>query len=168
MSLAKWLECYSITKFDSIASTTINSFQPSDIIPQQWFGSILAQVRACCMTAPSHYPNQCWLIISEVQWHIIMLSNNAKLLPRVLWICVKCTYVVSIPLSLPIGWLLFTIWHCTVLVILDFSKVRYAHPHPTQKWRSMQLSTKTIIFNIKSKFIGDLFIQYIHHMQKVT
>ena len=24
---------------------------------------------ACCLTAPSHYLNQCWLIISEVQWH---------------------------------------------------------------------------------------------------
>ena len=24
---------------------------------------------ACCLTAPSHYLNQCWLIISEVIWH---------------------------------------------------------------------------------------------------
>ena len=24
---------------------------------------------ACWLTAPSHYLNQCWLIISEVQWH---------------------------------------------------------------------------------------------------
>ena len=24
---------------------------------------------ACCLMAPSHYLNQCWLIISEVQWH---------------------------------------------------------------------------------------------------
>ena len=32
-------------------------------------GSTLAQVMACCLTAPSHYLNQCWLIISEVQWH---------------------------------------------------------------------------------------------------
>ena len=24
---------------------------------------------ACCLTAPSHYLNQCWLIISEVPWH---------------------------------------------------------------------------------------------------
>ena len=29
----------------------------------------LAQAIACCLTAPSHYLNQCWLIISEVQWH---------------------------------------------------------------------------------------------------
>ena len=24
---------------------------------------------ACCLTAPSHYLNQCWLIISKVSWH---------------------------------------------------------------------------------------------------
>ena len=28
----------------------------------------LAQVVACFLMAPSHYLNQCWLIISEVQW----------------------------------------------------------------------------------------------------
>ena len=31
--------------------------------------STVAQVMACWLTAPSHYLNQCWLIISEVQWH---------------------------------------------------------------------------------------------------
>ena len=31
--------------------------------------SILVQVMACCLTAPSHYPNQCWLLISVVLWH---------------------------------------------------------------------------------------------------
>ena len=31
-------------------------------------GSTLAQVMACCLTAPSHYLNQCWLIISKVLW----------------------------------------------------------------------------------------------------
>ena len=25
---------------------------------------------ACCLTAPSHYLNQCWLTISKVQWHL--------------------------------------------------------------------------------------------------
>ena len=32
-------------------------------------GSPLAQVMACCLTAPSHYLNQCWLIISKVEWY---------------------------------------------------------------------------------------------------
>ena len=33
------------------------------------YGSTLAQVMACCLTAPSHYLNQCWLIINKSQWH---------------------------------------------------------------------------------------------------
>ena len=31
--------------------------------------STLAQVMACCLMAPSHYLNQCWLTISKVLWH---------------------------------------------------------------------------------------------------
>ena len=45
-----------------------NSLWPSDAIWQHRSGSTLAQVMACCLTAPSHYLNQCWLIISEVRW----------------------------------------------------------------------------------------------------
>ena len=52
----------------SILSPSI-SFWPSDAIWRQRSGSALTQVMACCLTAPSHYLNQCWLIISEVQWH---------------------------------------------------------------------------------------------------
>ena len=47
----------------------VNSLWPSDTIWRQRSGSTLAQVMACCLTAPSLYLNQCWLIISEVQWH---------------------------------------------------------------------------------------------------
>ena len=46
----------------------LNSFKPSDAIWRQRTGSTLAQVMACCLTAPSHYLNQCWLIISKVLW----------------------------------------------------------------------------------------------------
>ena len=46
-----------------------NSLWPSDAIWWQRSGSILVQVMACCLTAPNHYQNQCWLIISKVQWH---------------------------------------------------------------------------------------------------
>ena len=38
-------------------------------------GSTLAQVMACCLTAPSHYLNQSWFIISKVEWH----SSKGKL-----------------------------------------------------------------------------------------
>ena len=47
----------------------INSLWPSDAIWWQRSGSTLAQVMACCLTAPSHNLNQCWLIISKLQWH---------------------------------------------------------------------------------------------------
>ena len=47
----------------------VNSLWPSDVI--WWHGSrsALAQVMACCLKAPSHYLNHCWLMISGVLWH---------------------------------------------------------------------------------------------------
>ena len=47
----------------------VNSLGPSDAIWRQRSGSTLARVMACCLTAPSHYLNQCWLVISVVLWH---------------------------------------------------------------------------------------------------
>ena len=47
---------------------TFNSLWLSDVIWQQGSRSTLAQVMACCLTAPSHYLNQCWLVITKVQW----------------------------------------------------------------------------------------------------
>ena len=49
----------------------INSLRPSDAIWWHRSGSTLAQVMACCLTAPSHYLNQCWLItcIKNVYFH---------------------------------------------------------------------------------------------------
>ena len=46
----------------------VNSLGPNDAI--WWHGtrSTLAQIMACCLTVPSHYMNQCWLIIGEVPW----------------------------------------------------------------------------------------------------
>ena len=40
------------------------SYMSSKII----FFFFLVQVMACCLKAPSHYLNQCWLIITKVQW----------------------------------------------------------------------------------------------------
>ena len=44
----------------------VNSLWPSDPIWRQRSGSTLAQIMACCLAAPSHYLNQCRLIISKV------------------------------------------------------------------------------------------------------
>ena len=45
------------------------SLWPGDAKRRHRSPSTLAQVMACCLTAPSHYLNQCWLIISKAQWH---------------------------------------------------------------------------------------------------
>ena len=42
----------------------INSLWPAEAIWRHRSGSTLPQVMACCLTAPSHYLNQCWFIIS--------------------------------------------------------------------------------------------------------
>ena len=47
----------------------LNSLGPSDAIWRWRSWSRLVQVMACCLTAPSHYLNQSWLIISRVLWH---------------------------------------------------------------------------------------------------
>ena len=48
---------------------------PSAAIWPQSFRSTLARVMACCLTAPSHYLNQCWLIISE----ILLKANSPEM-----------------------------------------------------------------------------------------
>ena len=48
---------------------SIDSLAPSDFIWQHRTLSTLVQVMACCLTAPSHNLNQCWLIIKGVLWH---------------------------------------------------------------------------------------------------
>ena len=52
-----------------IIDHNFNSLWPSDAIWQHRSGSTLLQVMACCLTAPSHYLKQCWLIIKCVLWH---------------------------------------------------------------------------------------------------
>ena len=47
----------------------MNTMCPSDTIWWNITGSTLAQVMDRCLMAPSHYPNQCWLLISEILWH---------------------------------------------------------------------------------------------------
>ena len=54
--------------FPRIIVSPFNSLWPSDVIWWLRTGSTLAQVMACCLTAPSHYLNQCWLIINGIVW----------------------------------------------------------------------------------------------------
>ena len=45
---------------------SLHSLWPIDVIWRQGSRSTLAQVMACCLTAPSHYLNQFWFIINKV------------------------------------------------------------------------------------------------------
>ena len=47
----------------------VNSLGPNEAICRWRSWSTLVQVMACCLTAPRHYLNQCWRIISKVLWH---------------------------------------------------------------------------------------------------
>ena len=47
----------------------VNSLWPTDAIWCQISRSTLAPVMTCCLTAPSHYLNQCWLIFKGALWH---------------------------------------------------------------------------------------------------
>ena len=71
----------------------VNSLWPSDTIWRQRSGSTLAQVMACCLMAPSHYLNQCWLIISKVQWHSSECNFKEIPQPSVPEISLKITYL---------------------------------------------------------------------------
>ena len=59
----------------------VNSLWPSDAIWRQWSRLTLVQVMACCLTAPSHYLNQCWLIITVTfiwgQFHLRHHSHQS-------------------------------------------------------------------------------------------
>ena len=57
------------TKFPFFLLKWINSLWPGDTIWRHGTRSTLAQVMACCLTAPSHYLNQCWLTIRGVLRH---------------------------------------------------------------------------------------------------
>ena len=65
---------------DAALLSCINSLWSNDDIWWYKSRSILAQVMACCMTAPSHFLNQCWLIISGDLWYLHEgnFSRNAQ------------------------------------------------------------------------------------------
>ena len=56
----------------------INSLWPTDAICRHRSGSTLVQVMDWCLTAPSHYLDQCWLLISEVLWHSFEINSTAR------------------------------------------------------------------------------------------
>ena len=62
--------------YDIIRTPGIISLWPSDAIRRQRSWSTLVQVMACCLMAPSCYPNQCLLIKSKAQWNSSEGTSN--------------------------------------------------------------------------------------------
>ena len=64
-----WRRIKGLLRYISFILWWGNPLWRSDTKWPQRSGSTLAQVMACCLTAPSHYLNLCWLIISKVKCH---------------------------------------------------------------------------------------------------
>ena len=74
-----------------VIRTHFNSLWPSDAIWQQGSRSTLVQVMACCLTAPSHYLNQCWLIITSSDVHLgAILKQNHMVVAYFPWYFTRC------------------------------------------------------------------------------
>ena len=62
-----YTSCESHKYFVKIIKLT-NSLWPSYAMWQHKSVSTMAQTMACCLKTPTHYLNQCWLLINEVLW----------------------------------------------------------------------------------------------------
>ena len=76
-------------------STVCLTAWPSGAIWRHRYGSRMAQIMAFCLTAPSHYLKECWLIISNVLWHsseVIIVRRSYS--EKTYYICVLyvCIY----------------------------------------------------------------------------
>ena len=65
---ARWVHLHDNWLFRTNTQAPINSLWPSDAIWRHTSWSTLVRVMACCLTAPSHYLDQCLLYITEVLW----------------------------------------------------------------------------------------------------
>ena len=109
----------------------VNSLGPSDAISRHISGLTLAQVMACCLTAPSHYLNQCWPIISHVLWHPLQGNFTMKLNIAITDMPLK-NYYFNITAISPRGqWVKFSVdcstdvqtWHISIICILSICNI---------------------------------------------
>ena len=77
----------------SLGTSDVNSFWPSDAIWQHRIESNFMQVMACCLTPPSHYLNQFWLITSKVQSYHLMAIPQEMAQPPITKISLKMIYL---------------------------------------------------------------------------
>ena len=99
---------------------------PSDAIWWHRYGSTLAQVIACFLTAPSHYLNQCWFIsrfsgihMRAITQEILIISvwrtnlkiTSLKLLPNATWANkLNCSLLTFCPCYFPAYYFLALTW----------------------------------------------------------
>ena len=69
----------------------INSLWHSDAIKRQGTQWILLQVMACCPTAPSHYLNHCWLLITNRFCSIHLRTISCVLMNLIRNMCSEIT-----------------------------------------------------------------------------
>ena len=101
----------------------INSLWLSDAIWLCRSGSTLVQVMACCLTVPSHYPNQCWLIIRSTDIHPRAISERIQQ-PSITEIILKITSKISF--KSPKGqWVNVHIQPCTTSTAINFHYAPY-------------------------------------------
>ena len=62
-----------------------NPLWPSHALWADRSGSTLAQIMAWCLTAPSHYLNQCWLLIIVNLWHSPESISTANVQATILY-----------------------------------------------------------------------------------
>ena len=58
---------------------SLNSLGPGDPYMHHGAGSSLFQVMSCCLSAPSHYLHQCWLVVNGTLRNKVQWSFNPKL-----------------------------------------------------------------------------------------
>ena len=80
-------------------------------------GSTLTQVMACCLMKPSHYPSQCWLIISKAQCHSFDAFSQKIHQPSISKISLEITYHIMAGSAFVVAKKVFIMetivfWHC--------------------------------------------------------
>ena len=82
-----------------VVSELIHSLWPNNAICRHRYGSTLAQVMDCCLAEPSHYLNQCGLIIKGVCGIHLRASLQDAFMNIIRNMCSKITHYTS-----PRGW----------------------------------------------------------------
>ena len=91
---SSWRRCCrfsfrNLTCGDQLAD--IKSLWPNDATWWHKSGSTLAQAMACCLTAPNHYLNQCWLVISQLLCYYRTANSQEMLKIPIFYTSLKIT-----------------------------------------------------------------------------